>query len=210
MPQPSGMMNDSGVIVTIGIQNVLDRCAIVLPLGTSATFDKVLGCQQVCTGIFDTIMPLLLACISENSYVTFIAAEGMVDGVIPHRNDYIPTDNPGTRSGVPMPSQVAGLLAFYEDPDDATPGSRMRVGKNFLPGISTNDVEGDHLDDALLSAMQALSEALVSGFMDSASNEWYRVLAAPKPRTPGTALKRIAAHNERGYVCTQRRRLIPR
>lgn len=207
MTQPAGMTTSGGVILTVGIQVVLDRCAIVIPLANLNDLDKVLGTSQVVSGFFAAPFDLLLDCLCENAYITFLAAEAMIDGCVPHRADYGVTDHPGTRTGNPLPAQVAALTSYYQEPEDVT-GGRIRVGKSFVPGISTDDVAGDNISTTLMSALETFAETLLSGF-DCDGETFYRVLAAPTDRTPATSLSRLAAHVTRGYVATQRRRLIP-
>ncbi len=211
--QPAGMQNTNGCIVTVGIRTPQDRAAIVLPV---ATDNDSAGARQLCAACGDAVeeslLDLICACIGASAYVTFVQAEGMVDGMIPVRADYGILDHPGTRTGPGECSQIAGLMMYYALPEDLPLNHRMVVSKNFLPGLSDTDVSGDYIADDVVTAMEAFLAAVTMGFAGTTFPEvtFYRVMSAPRVRTPGTQLVRVGLTLARKYVGTQRRRLIPR
>jgi hypothetical protein len=204
--------NDNGVVLTVGILSGPDRCAIVLPLGTdSSEIDANNLCADAVLAFNFTCMTLLTACLSTAAQVTFLSADGMVDGKTPSRQDFIPNANQGLRGENVLPSQVAALLYFYRDADQEVGTPRVKLGKNFVPGIANEDVVVDILSTDLVDLLITFSDSLQNGFptqLDS-SKKWYRYLAMPKERTTGTSLIPTYLHGCRQYVGTQRRRLIP-
>lgn len=209
--QPSGMIIDNGVILTVGVQSGYDRVACVIPLCADDSIPPVSGCQSALEGWGASIRDSFLACMSSLAFLRFVQAEGMIDGMIPYREDYAPTDFPGTRGATIMPSQVTGLCVFYEDPADAVVGARMRVGKNFIPGLCADDIAQDFLVPDLVTAIAGFATAMQAGFAGSiGSHTFYRVLAGDVRSPAGTPIKRVITAQARGYVCTQKRRLIPR
>lgn len=211
--QPTGMTNGSGVILTVGIVVNNDRCAVVFPLALEAsTEDAANRCTDAVQSFVANMLGFMDAVLSSAAFVSFVAAEGMCDGTIPFREDFSPGDYPGTLAAGPAPSNVCGLLTFYEDPADSPPGDRIRLGKNFIPGIPKVGLTGDIIDGSIVGAMQALAQKLQEGFdsVTASGHKWYRVTAAGKPRAAGTALRRSYIGSARAYVVTQRRHLIPR
>lgn len=211
--QPTGMKNDDGVIVTIGIETGTDRCAIVLPLATDVTsIGPEVICADAIGAVVVSVFPLLVPCLSSTANIRFVAGEGMIDDRVPYRIDYSVSDHPGTGGDDPIPSQAAGLIVFYEDPEDNTGGGRMLCGKNFIPGLPNDEVVAANVISTMVTKLNTLAALLQTGFPTGtvSGQNWYRVLATPKPRTSGTIVKRTITSMARGYVCTQKRRLIPR
>lgn len=206
--------NNNGVILTVGLRVNGERCAIVLPVACDSTIlDDISRCQDACDTFEASSMADFVAIITSDCYVSFLQGEGMVDGMIPHRTDFEPTDNPGTDTTPTVPTNTGGLVSWYCDPADITAPHRMRVAKNTIPGISIGSVSGDIISSGLQVRIGTWAQKWVDGIPsdhDSASN-WYRYLAVPKPRsTLGQDLKRVAKIDVRGYMATQRRRFIPR
>lgn len=212
-PNQPDLTNDSGVILTVGIRTPQDRAAIVLPLSTN---DSSLDARGLCTNAalaFESeCIPLLVAGLGASAYITFLQAVGMVDGFIPARTDYGPLDHPGTRTGPGECSQIAALCIYYALPSDLPANGRMRVAKNFIPGLSDTDVQGDYIAAAVQTALDTFLEKICNGFADTStpSSTWYRVLATPTSRAAGQVVTRVGLAMTRLYVGTQRRRLIPR
>lgn len=212
MSQPA-TTNSKGVILTIGLRVNGERCAIVLPMGTESTLlDATNLCKDVVTSSLSHVGPLLLACITTDAYMSFQQGEGMIDGMVPYREDYDPTDWPGTRTPPALPTNTGPILYFYEDPVDNPTHLRIRVGKNTIPGWSAADTVGDKVNSIAAADLDALATILHGGFASTLdpSGKWYRYLATPKPRTPATPLKRVSNWGTRLYLATQRRRFIPR
>lgn len=209
--QPDGMVIDNGLIVTVGFFVNTDRVAMVFPMCTDSTIDKNSSAGSLAGAFGDAIVSKIAACMAEtNTFARFTQVEGMVDGIVPGRDDYVPIDYPGTRDGTPLPSQVAALMYFYEDGRDVETGKRVACGRNFIPGISETDVTGTLISSDLQSAMNTLAEALQNGVDDEIGATWYRILAKPQGETTGGSVKRTYQFGSRGYVCTQKRRLLPR
>jgi hypothetical protein len=197
------------VIVGIGIVVNNDRCEIVIPMSTDdVTLDGNQLCRDAKDAVTNTLIPVLLDCLSADAYVSYVLVEGMVDGKVPTRQVFGPTDFPGTRAAGAMPSQVAALAVWYEDAADAITGERTRVAKNFIPGIADTDVVHDLIQTTLFNNIVSFCNLLVTGVSFTGTKTWYRVLAAI--RTPAAGLRRVLITGPRNYVATQRRRLVPR
>jgi len=211
--QPAGMLNDYGVILTIGVVNYADRSAIVIPLGTddTAILDSE-RCYDVVASFLAQVMSSFTPILGNTAYVSFLQAEGMIDGMTPYREDYAAATYDGTGGSPALPSNVTGLIAYYEDPDDSPTGERVRVGKNFIPAVPSSLISGDIIDPTLVAAYLTFGDLLQEGFDSTAGSgyKYYRVLATPTDRTAGSPLIRTINARPRGYVCTQRRRLTPR
>lgn len=210
--QPASMNNSSGGIVTIGIRCNGDRAAIVLPIATDEVgMDKKEFTKILCDSVDAHVVDVLAACLASNAYISFIAADGMMDGMVPHRIDYGADEHPGEEEGECETSQVAGLIVYYQDPQDVVGGSRMKVAKNFIPGIPDAWVTGDTVNPSLKTNLDALALVLTSGFVmtESPAGKWYRVMSCPKPRNLEQNVHRVGVWMSRGYTATQRRRLIP-
>jgi len=206
------MTSDKGVILTVGIRCNGDRTAIVIPIATDNTgMDKKTLCDQAIEDFEPTTLDKICACLSEDAYVTHTQAVGMDNAFIPRRRDFAPEDYPGLRAAICETSQVAGLLAFYSEPDDLEEGGRVRVGKNFISGFPDEDLSGDALSSGLVTALDACAQWLAEGWTNSASGggKWYRVVSAPPKGSAAAPLIRTGAWDTRGYTGTQRRRLIP-
>ena len=209
--QPS-CTNDQGVIVTIGIYVNGDRTAIVLPMGhPDPGISANLFCADAVDSFVSNAFPLLVACLSVDANISFCQAEGMTDGDVPSRQDFDPAAYPGTVAGHALPSNTGGLIVFYRDPSGSFTG-RIRVGKNTIPGVPVSQIVGDLANGTLQDNLQAFADLLQNGVpsVGASGTNWYRYLATPKPRTPGTVLKATTSQEARGYLATQRRRFIPR
>ena len=210
--QPA-ITNNAGVIVTVGLVVNDDRVACVFPCGLDATisvFDTL--CEDAVNSFQANVFPLIAPWLSSDAYISFCSAEGMVNGRVPARHSYASTTYPGAAgSGGSVASQVSALIVFYEDTNDVITGHRIAVAKNFLPGIGKNDIVGDVISPTVATLLLNLANGLQGGFGSILypSGTWYRMLRAPKPRTPGTTIKRVFIAEARTRVKTQRRRLIP-
>lgn len=211
MSQPN-ITNEAGVILTVGITAQSNRCALVFPVGTDAgILSDIITCSLALKAFRTNVLPALCDCFGSEGDVRFINAEGMKDGMIPYREDYDPATFTGTRGGGGLPASCGLLISFYEDPADVVAGHRMRVGHNTIPAQAPDDWPDGYAVGALVDAGNTLANLLVGGWaFDPAvgSEKWYRYLAAPA-RTAGTSVRRIVGGTTRGYVGTQRRRLIP-
>lgn len=207
--QAESMINDNGIMCTIGYIVNGDYCACVLPFATDGTIDKNESCSDFLNAFEDGPLDDFIALLSSDVYISFIAADGMIDGIAPWRFDFAVTDKPGTRGANPAPAQVSALLFFYEDGRDVDDGAKISIGKNFVSGISQDDLLGDIISDDLVVACGTFLDDVQNGFTDAKSNKWYRVLSKPAG-APGQPIKRTYNTGVRGYVCTQKRRLIPR
>lgn len=213
------MMTDApesnyGVLVTIGIMSGVDRAEIVIPMATDSTtlvpenlcFDAVEAIQD------GSVLADLALCLSSDSYIMFVAAEGMMDGTVPYRTDYSPTNYPGQRSSGVQASNCGALAVFYANPADLGPGVAMRVGKNTIPGLASVDVVQDLLVDNLHTLVQTWADLFITGLESGgggAGKKWYRVLAKASQTAVAELLKRVVTAVVRKYIATQRRRLTP-
>lgn len=214
MPQPVAI-NDNGVMLSVGLLSNGDRWEIVMPL----CYDHALGaidaehiCQDAVSSFFAGPFNDLLACLSADTQITFLSAEGMTDGRVPQRVDFAIGANAGSRPAGAMPSNVTALITYYEEPADVAPNTRMRTGKTFLSGIAQSDVAGDHVITALVTLMTTFGADMLLGYASTLvpATKWYRYLSSPLARAAGTNVKRVGVVSARAYVATQRRRLIPR
>jgi hypothetical protein len=211
--QPTLMKSDTGVILTIGFVSPNDRSAIVIPICRDSASDPVWQLtEDAVLSFHGTWLTSLLGLIANDCYCSFMAAEAMDDGYVPYREDYSSSAHPGTSDTGCMPGQVSSLMIFYADPNDIVTPGRERVGKNFIPCVPTSQVDGDNLVDGYITLGKSVAEDIQAGLDSIAGGDakWWRILAAPKPRSPAQDVKRTIISGMRGYVCTQRRRLIPR
>lgn len=211
--QPAGMINSNGVVLSIGMFANGEAFEIVLPMVTPSTIlDATNFCSDCVQSFENSPLPDLLACISVSTSVVFVAGEGMINGMIPYRDTFVIGTTPGTRGTGAAATNVAALGVLYEDPKDEPAGERMRIAKTFFSGIATADVDGNQIVAQLLANVQQFMQDCKDGWpsmLDGTSN-WYRVLASPKPRTPGTPIKRVLVPEARTNVYSQKRRLVPR
>lgn len=211
--QPTSLVNDMGVVLTVGINVFSDRTAIVLPMVSNASsLTAVTLCEDAVQSFLDQAILQLQNCMSNDCYITFLQGEGMVDGKVPYRKDFTLDDFPGTYASITLPAQNAGLVVFYQDPAQVAPGARIACGKTFIPGLPQSMVVGSDILAELIGKMNTLGTKLQGGYPSTASSSdaWYRVLATPKPRTAGTIVDRTINRVARGYVSTQKRRMLPR
>lgn len=206
--QPTGLAKTNACVITLGYVCNNDRCAITLPMATDTDINPNDGLQQLADNLATVLVTPWADCVSSATYCSFVACESMNNGVVPARVDFAPADHPGTRGATSVASQVAGLMVFYEDSRDVSGTEKIRVGKNFISGIATDDVVGDELVADLQANIVSLAESLQNGIDDGDGNTWYRVLA--REGIAGPQIRRTYSFASRGYVVTQRRRLIPR
>lgn len=205
--------NNFGAILTIGGICNGERVANVEPyIFDGATFDLVGACNDLLTSWQTAGRGAWLDAISEDYRLAFISAEGMIDGRIPSRVDFGPSEYPGAIAEPALPTSVAGLVAYYQDPADVAAGSRIRVAKTFFPGLPDSLVTGQTVDAGQGLKYYTYGTAVTEGITSAGtpSQKWWRVLSAPKPRTAGQTVQRIASVEQRLYVATQKRRLVPR
>lgn len=229
MSNQTGNTNDNGVILSAGLLVNGDRCVMVMPLLYDGTMDPVTGCVDAVAGFVSVPMAALIACLSSDAELTYVQAEGMVDGVVPYRTNFEAGSTPGTLSAGAMSSQVGALLDFYADPADLGPGDKMAVARNTIPGIPKAEVAGDTISGVLKLLVEAFGATLQPGFLSSISppNVWQRCLSVPVTVTPnplyppgrpknfytrpaGQNVRRTVNYSCPGYVATIRKRLTPR
>lgn len=209
MPQPV-LASDNGVILTVGILSGVDRTEMVFPVAAAGAVQDPNDLCLNCLNAFTTglVFAKFLDCISSDAQVTYVQAEGMVDGKVPARKAYAAGAQLGTRPTGVMSSQVASLLIWYEEAADAVTGERIRVGKNFLPGLSEDDITGDIISLTLQGFILTFMDNMAQGFVALVpAGTFYRGLAANN--SPAGNVRRIGRYGVRDYVGTQRRRLTP-
>jgi len=219
--QPEGMTMNKGFVITIGIVVNNDRTAITFPVWFDGdpTDENDVG-QAAVNAVEEHILPLITPLISSDAYMSFVQAEGMLVGWVPSRTSYDSSNWPGGGSAGAMPSATSGLIVFYEDARDITDDAKkIGIGKIFVPGIPRDIVVGDAIDESWVTDGLALALKLQNGYHPptiETSLTFYRVLSKPTKDPPNpapgpdTVLNRVFACAARGYVATQRRRLIPR
>lgn len=214
MPQqPAGMMNDNGVILSVGMFGNGEAYEHVMPMATNSEMLTPANiCQDAVNSFVNSAITDLANLLSSDQYVAFVAAEGMVNGAIPFRTSFGPMDSAGNAAPPAAPLNASALGVIYQDPEDATAGDRIRLAKTFISGISTSQVTGNTITSTLITNIEIYLGLLQVGYpstVDGASN-WYRVLNVPKPRTTGQPVKRLLVAESRGNIYTQKRRLVPR
>lgn len=200
--------SDACVILSVQMLIAGQRAEIVIPFGDSANAATLATiCKDVVDG-FETVgIPALIDCLSNDSQVVGLSAEAMIDGGIPFRRNYALGTNVGTIAHPCVPQQVAALTAYYPNPDDLTVGNRVRVGKNFIPGVPETNVAGEIIDAALQAALQAFADLLVAGINGLGAAFYQRVINTD--RTPGATIYFALLGYVRDYVGTIKRRLLP-
>lgn len=211
MPLQPVMDLEEGVVLSIGLISNDDRCEIVLPMCND---NNVIIQAQVNRDAVDAaiahVLPLLVAILSSDTYVSFVQSEGIQLGTIPYRTDFAAADWPGTRASGSVPSQVAALMTFYAEPTDLSGTEKMRAGKNFIPGLAAVDITGDKVSLTVTALILALGQALLTGYAtDSGTGKWYRIVSTTPRTGHPTEPVRCDAIIARRVVATQRRRLLP-
>jgi hypothetical protein len=211
-PTQPQITNNFGVVLTVGIVNNQDRCAIVLPIFTDATtIDNNDLCRDAVNSFVATVMGGLQILMSSDANISFVQGEGMIDGMAPYRQDYGTDDVPGTNSAGTLPSSCGTLIIWYQDTADETGPSRIKVAKTSVPGIPKAEFDGESISTGQQTSALTWANDLQNGWASvaSTSSKWYRGLSTPKPRTEGVNIGRVNTTAVRGYVGTQRRRLVP-
>lgn len=203
---------DKGMILSIGIIANADRMQIVMPMLSDASTIFAAGIQasDLCKTAETLLIPLLQACMSSDASITFLSAEGMADGIIPARFDYGIATYPGTLDAGALPDNVGGMMVWYEDPRDAIADARARSCRNTVPGVPKSEYIGGAVSNVVQAALLAAATALQNGLESytDAPQCWYRALSR-LPRDSSATILRTWNATARGYVGTQRRRLVP-
>jgi hypothetical protein len=203
-----------GAILTVGFVLGGDRMAIVEPwVLDAASPDLNTLCKDLHDSWVAAQLPLITACYSADCYLAFIQAEGMMDGRVPYREDFLPSVWPGTLAAVTLPANCTGMGTYYLDSRDfISPRKRMATAKTFFPALPESLVTGNLIDPTVVSNYQSYIDSAQNGIGSIlyGSQKWWRVLAAPKPRNTSANCPRSTGQIARGYVCTQRRRMTPR
>ena len=205
--------SDQGIILSVGIVCGNNRTQIVLPMGVNDT--TILGPTTLAVDCIESaithLIPKITACMGSDAYISFLNGEGMNDGILPSRVDFGATAHPGTISPPSMPDSTCSLITFYGDPASYEPGARIHTARTFLPGLPTSAWDGTSISGAQITVLEDLGLALQNGWDSSGSTgaTWQRFMNAPRPRGPSVELKKIANWVSRGWVGTQRRRMLP-
>lgn len=213
MAQQVVVPNSDGAILTIGLLVNGERCANVEPYGLAGGgVGPVLLASDLCNSWLAGQLSNYLAMISSDAQITFLAAEGMQDGVVPQRLDFAPGTHVGTNAAGASPTQVAALIIYYEDPADVVPGHRIRVAKTFVVGVPDGNIDGNAINSAQEGHLDNYGQQAQLGFASvlNPSSTWQRMLSVPKPRATPANIPRIVTFGARGGIYTQKRRLVPR
>jgi hypothetical protein len=211
--QPASMESDDGWILTVGMITSADRWEMVFPIAPDHTVGPFPAdmAEHIVGGWIANVMPLLLACVTSDTSVCFVQAEGMVDGKVPSRSDFPTAVEIGTLGTVSLPTSDAALLVYYVDPTKHLSTNRERVAKNFVAGIDKTTALNDLIGGAVEAALETFLNNMANGFGDdrmAGSTTWYRVGKAI--RQTAQALPNIVTAEVRRYIGTQRRRMLPR
>lgn len=209
--QPVGT-NSKGVILTIGIDASGNRTELTVPLFTGSDgLTPATFCEDAVSSFNGIGLANLTVLLSSESFVSFVAAEGAIDGFVPFRIDFVDTDWPGSDATPALPSTTGILCVWYALTADLPPGTRMRSGKNTIPGVSRVNWEGSGFSDAFKAAVLVFVDQLGEGFAstENPSESWYRPCSFGGTRVPGSAVIRAVTGEVRGYVGTERRRQLP-
>lgn len=211
--QPA-LTSDKGVVIVIGVKVHDDRACVVLPCATdSPSVNADILCSEAVLSAKEALVPLITPCLSSYAEITFIEAHPMDAGTAqPYREDFVVGTYPGEEVEEALPASVGGLMCFYQEPADGTPGAALRHSRMNLPGIAESMVTLSRLTTGALTDLNTLANKQVDGFKRTAGTiTYYRVLAAPAA-DGGNAVNLIRLTQTpvaRGYVGTQRRRLLP-
>lgn len=208
--QPTPLVSEDGMIFTVGLLCNGDRCEIVMPIAKNGTIDPVTECANAIEAFgASSLRADLLAILSSDTSLMFEQCVSMVSGgIIPSRVDFAITDHPGTRASGPMPSREGALGIYYGDPATPSPKNRIRVAKQFFPGIAQADVTGDKIADALGALVETFLAHMSDGtFSTAGKGPYYRVTAAEG--TAATNLCGVKLVEYRQYTGTIRRRTLP-
>jgi hypothetical protein len=203
-------VNDDGIIISVGLVVAGERCAIVLPMvKASGDVDPDNAAAACVKAIGVGFVPDLCAFLSDQAYVSHVAGEGMINGGIPARLDYGSTDHPGQVDAEPLPQQVSILVTTYKTSSGSF-GDRQKVGHQYLPGFPVSTLVGGALPAPTISNIEDLFQNLIEyGYDDvDTTTNWRRYFAVPD-RSTSAAMPKIGAYACRGYVGTQKRRLLP-
>lgn len=213
MAQPE-MTSKNGVVATIGIKSLRDRCALVIPLASDTLLDPHDMCSKARAALDAQLDTLLCPILSQDAFVQYVQAVGMDNGRVPYRTDYADADHPGTGAAGPAPSSVGLLTTFYQDTDDVVSPARIRHSRMIIPGCPSASLVNGYWTTVICGLANTLASALINGFNAGVGEPtFYRVLSAPPPTTqgglPDTPLARIGNSVTHQYVGSQRRRLLP-
>jgi hypothetical protein len=137
-------------------------------------------CKAAVEGFITDCLSLWLDLMSVDAQVVGISAHGVVPGAIPYRVNFVLGSQMGTREGSVMPANVSGIVHFYGDPADGSPGQRVRTSKSSVPGLSEDDVTSKYLSSDWVTAAEALAGQFITGFVGGgvAGSSFKRLLSA--------------------------------
>ena len=219
MPQP--MDSGSGCILSVSLSIAGDLAALVIPVATSDTGGNGDGTAYHAVRAFDSeLLSLLCAAMTTNCWVRGVSGTPMDNGFLPWSKGYSSATAPGTISGGCVSAETGALVTYYPYSADRIVGDRLRHSRMIVPGVAISGltVSGQiNLSNAYYTALAAFANKLVDGFTDtdgSFTYTFYRVLAAPPPKTkgglPNTALVRLeTTPRVQNNLGVQRRRILP-
>lgn len=211
--QPAGMTADFAVKLTVGFFANQEAFEIVQPFATNSTVLTDANMCQDCVQSFEAVaLPLLVAIISSDCYISFIQAEGAVRGKIPYRDSFDPPDHPGTRDPLVVPTSSCALGVYYQDPADVVIDDKIGIAKTFFAGISLSDITLNDVQTGLQSNIEDYMSTIQAGIHSEIDTPslWYRVLGFQKPLTAASRVNRTFTSLARSNLYIQKRRLIPR
>lgn len=199
-----------GYIAAFQLQVGTQRAEIVIPM---CLFSGSPGSSQVCSDLAQALvtnsMPELLAAISPQASVIGCSVHGMLGGKIPARIAFAVGDEPGVLGVNASPQQVAGLVSFYPDMADFSVDTRLREGRNFIPGIADEKVSDGIIANDVIAALNTWAQTLIDGLPGTGSALYKRVLRVLIDLDHGP-LHIILEKQVKSVVGTIRKRLQPR
>lgn len=203
-----------GAILQVNVVNGFDRCMYVIPMMNGGTPVEGLDfCENLRAAAETNLIPLLQAAMAAEGAITGLTVVGMTPGKLPAQEFYSPEEYPGDIVGEVAPSQVSALLKFYGDPDDFSPGNRLRIAKTFLVGVAESAITLSKITGATIGAITAIAEAFIEGLEGADGSVWKRAMRKPN-RVGGhpdleDEIPVAVRHDLQERVRTQKRRLRP-
>jgi len=207
---------NQSVRVAIGITNTFgEKGMITMPIGNTGTPQEPEDICTICLEALETeLFPEIQSIMSNEAWISSCSVHGQTLGRIPAQEFYPSTSFPGTVEETVVPAQVCGIISFYGDPDDMSPGNRLRIARNFFMGLAETLVQASTITGALLTAMDNLKNFIVTGWNGEEGSVWKRLMRNVQRDENGhpvtdDEIPVVMRGDVQEKVRTQRRRLKP-
>jgi len=186
----STTVNDAGVILSVDIQSEGSFGQIVIPLANQAgeAINKERFCRNAVFAFVNDARDKLLDCMSVNASIIGVGATGMVNGMVPYRENYAVDAFPGTNEpGEDVePSSISVIALYYPNMEDYGPiGTfRLRSGRNYIFGVPETETGGNVITSGMKALVEEFAEAFITGIVYDDTGEggenitWNRVVNA--------------------------------